>query len=176
MLLLQLLKCADNTQNAILPLQQDMAVTLAAGGTTLKAGQPNLLVLTSKVAGMALDGALIHARTNASVPVGSFKDAGGIFVAFPGCGKTKQGVFNGVVHSDLVSGNVRSFLLLSVIRPSFHLPLLLTPLPEHLHPTLLPGTQMRHTGQHHHSRRLVRNRLGFWRLEPNLHSQRRSSC
>jgi hypothetical protein len=106
----------DNTINKITPLDPGMSVTLANNGTSLKAGEANLLVLSSMAAGIALDGALLHARTSDGIPVGSYKDTGGIFVDFPGCGKTKEGVFNGVVHSDLITCNVR--------RPLPHLSLL----------------------------------------------------
>lgn len=81
-------------------------MTLASNGTSLIAGQPNLLVLSSKVVGVALDGALLHARNAAGTPVGTYTDAGGIFVPFPGCGKNAQGQFNGVVHSNLITCNV----------------------------------------------------------------------
>ncbi len=95
--------------NRITPLIPGISVTLANNATSLQAGKPNLLVLSSMAAGIALDGALVHARNAAGTPVGSFTDAGGIFVPFPGCGKNKQGQFNGVVHSQLVTCNVRAF-------------------------------------------------------------------
>jgi hypothetical protein len=78
-------------------------VTLASNGTSLIAGVPNLLILSSKVVGVALDGALLHARNAAGIPVGTYSDAGGVFVPFPGCGKNAQGQDNGVVHSMLIS-------------------------------------------------------------------------
>ena len=84
-----------------------MLVTLANNATSLKAGQANALVLSSGAVGVALDGALIHARDAAGTPVGSFTDAGQVFVPFPGCGKNAQGEFNGVVHSCLITCNVR---------------------------------------------------------------------
>ncbi len=82
-----------------------MTVKLA-NGTSLKAGQANLLILNSGTAGVALDGALIHARSVNGIPVGSFIDAGNSFVAFPGCGENKEGKLNGVVHSQIISDNV----------------------------------------------------------------------
>ncbi len=93
--------------NRITPL---IPVTLANNATSLQAGKPNLLVLSSMAAGIALDGALLHARNATGTPIGSFTDAGGIFVPFPGCGKNEQGQFNGVVHSQLITCNVRADL------------------------------------------------------------------
>jgi len=58
------------------------------------------------VPGIALDGALIHARDAKGVPVGNFTDKGGIFKDFPGCGKNAEGSWNGVVHSMLITCNV----------------------------------------------------------------------
>jgi hypothetical protein len=93
-----------------------MGVTIAnSTAATLKAGVPNLLTLNSLAAGMALDGAMIHARNMNGTPVGTFSDAGGVFVPFPGCGKNKQGQLNGVVHSKLISEVVR------IPRPPFSL-------------------------------------------------------
>jgi hypothetical protein len=94
--------------NRITPLIPGISVTLASNATALQAGQANLLVLSSMAAGIALDGALVHARNATGTPVGSFTDAGGIFVPFPGCGKNQQGQFNGVVHSKLITCNVRT--------------------------------------------------------------------
>jgi hypothetical protein len=48
------------------------------------------------------------------MPVGSFTDAGGIFVPFPGCGLNEEGQFNGVVHSMLITCNVSTFDLISL--------------------------------------------------------------
>jgi hypothetical protein len=81
-------------------------VTLANNATSLQAGQANLLVLNTGDPNVALDGALLHARTAAGVPVGHYSDVGGVFVPFPGCGRTKGGVFNGVVHSKIITCNV----------------------------------------------------------------------
>ncbi len=94
--------------NRITPLIPGISVTLAGNATVLQAGKSNLLVLSSMAAGIALDGALVHARTAAGIPVGSFIDAGGVFVPFPGCGKNEYGQFNGVVHSHLITCNVRA--------------------------------------------------------------------
>jgi hypothetical protein len=98
----------DNTVNKITPIEPGISVTLASNATALQAGKANLLVLSSMVTGIAVDGALLHARNASGTPVGSFTDAGGIFVPFPGCGKNKQGQFNGVVHSQLITCNVRT--------------------------------------------------------------------
>jgi hypothetical protein len=98
----------DNTVNRITPLIPGISVTLAGNATALQAGKANLLVLSSMAAGIALDGALLHARNANGTPVGSYTDAGGVFVPFPGCGKNKQGQFNGVVHSKLITCNVRT--------------------------------------------------------------------
>jgi len=68
------------------------------------------------VPGVALDGALIHARDANGVPVGNFTDKGGVFLDFPGCGKNKEGGFNGVVHSKLITCN-SSYTLLSYNAP-----------------------------------------------------------
>lgn len=106
-----------NTLNSITPIIPGMGVTLPNSTTgALKAGVPNLLLLNSLVLGMALDGALLHARDVNGIPVGTFSDAGGVFVPFPGCGKNKQGAFNGVVHSKLVSC-VETYTQLSYIPP-----------------------------------------------------------
>ena len=98
----------DNTQNRITPLIPGIAVTLANNATSLVAGQANGLVLSSMVAGIALDGAMLHARDAAGTPVGSYTDAGGVFVPFPGCGFNMEGQHNGVVHSMLITCNVRT--------------------------------------------------------------------
>ncbi|KAE9373509.1 hypothetical protein N431DRAFT_465795 [Stipitochalara longipes BDJ] len=105
-----------NTVNRITPLIPGIAVTLANNATALQAGKPNQLVLSSMAAGIALDGALLHARNATGTPVGSFTDTGGIFVAFPGCGKNKQGQFNGVVHSQLITCN-ETYTMLSYNAP-----------------------------------------------------------
>jgi hypothetical protein len=84
-------------------------VTLADNTSSLKAGAANLLMLSSGDPNVALDGALLHARTAAGVPVGYYSDAGGIFVAFPGCGINREGAFNGVVHSMIITCNVSTF-------------------------------------------------------------------
>lgn len=97
----------DNTVNSIIPIRPGLGVTLANNATTLQAGQSNLLILDSLAANVALVGAMIHARDAAGTPVGSFSDAGGIFVGFPGCGKNAQGKLNGVVHSTTITENVR---------------------------------------------------------------------
>lgn len=94
-----------NSINTIVPINPGLGVKLPSGATTLTAGKANLLILDSLATGIALDGALIHARDAAGTPVGNFSDAGGIFVAFPGCGKNKQGQFNGVVHSQVITCN-----------------------------------------------------------------------
>jgi hypothetical protein len=96
----------DNTNNRITPIIPGISVTLANNATSLIAGQPNLLILSSMAVGIALDGAMLHARTAAGIPVGTYSDAGGVFVPFPGCGKNKQGQFNGVVHQHLITCNV----------------------------------------------------------------------
>jgi hypothetical protein len=96
----------DNTINSIIPIRPGILVTLADNTTSLKAGAANLLVLNTGDPKVALDGALLHARTAAGVPVGHYSDAGGIFVPFPGCGRTKGGAFNGVVHSMIITCNV----------------------------------------------------------------------
>ena len=83
-------------------------MTLANNATALVAGKANLLVLSTKVAGVALDGAMLHARDTTGTPVGSFTDAGGVFLPFPGCGTNKQGQFNGVVHQQVITCNVRA--------------------------------------------------------------------
>ena len=97
----------DNTQNRITPIIPGISVTLSNNATSLVAGKANGLVLSSMAAGIALDGAMLHARDAAGKPVGNYTDAGGVFVAFPGCGRNKQGQHNGVVHSMLITCNVR---------------------------------------------------------------------
>jgi len=105
-----------NTMNKITPIEQGLGVTLADNTTELKAGQANLLVLSSKADGIAVDGALIHARNEYGVPVGNFTDVGGVFVPFPGCGLNQEGQFNGVVHSKLVTCN-ETYTMLSYNAP-----------------------------------------------------------
>jgi hypothetical protein len=94
--------------NKITPLNPGISVTLANNATVLRAGVPNPLVLSSMAAGIALDGTLAHARDAAGTPVGSYLDTGGVFVPFPGCGLNGQGLMNGVVHSMLITCNVRA--------------------------------------------------------------------
>ncbi|KUJ21862.1 uncharacterized protein LY89DRAFT_681239 [Mollisia scopiformis] len=95
-----------NTVNRITPIEPGLGVTLAnSTSTSLIAGKPNLLILDSLAAGVALDGAMLHARDADGVPVGSFSDTGGVFVVFPGCGKNKEGGWNGVVHSMVIGCN-----------------------------------------------------------------------
>lgn len=81
-------------------------VVKLVNGTALQAGQVNLLILQSLNATVPLDGALIHARNGAGKPVGSFQDAGKIFVPFPGCGKDSEGKINGVVRKCISSLNL----------------------------------------------------------------------
>lgn len=74
---------------------------------TLQAGKPNVLLLSSGAAGVALDGALIYANNATGQRVGTFTDATGTFKAFMGCGKNAKGQWAGVVHQQLISCNVR---------------------------------------------------------------------
>jgi len=106
-----------NTNNKITPLIPGISVTLANNATSLVAGKANGLVISSMAVGIALDGAMLHARTAASIPVGSFTDAGGVFSPFPGCGLNAQGQVNGVVHHALITCN-ETYTMLSYNAPA----------------------------------------------------------
>jgi len=91
-----------DTLNQITPIQQGIIVTTASGGPLI-AGQANQLNISSGDPNVALDGAMLYAKTANISRVGSFTDATGIFADFPGCGLNRQGKMAGVIHQNLIT-------------------------------------------------------------------------
>jgi hypothetical protein len=105
-----------NTLNSLLPIQQGLVITLPNGTTSLPAGKQVQLKLSSSVPNMNLDGALLYANEGRQ-RVGSFTDKGGMFQAFHGCGRNREGHFAGVIQQQIIS-NTPSYSQLSFNVPA----------------------------------------------------------
>ena len=105
MRLLIALGLADNTINKITPIQQGIIVTTLSGGPLI-AGQANQLNLSTGDPKAALDGAMLYAKAENIIRVGSFSDPSGTFKDFPGCGRNHQGKYAGVIHQQIISNTV----------------------------------------------------------------------
>ena len=100
----------DNTLNALTPIQQGIIVTTLSGGPLI-AGEANALNISTGDPNVALDGAMLYAKTTAQARVGSFTDPSGTFKDFPGCGKNSQGQHAGVIHQQSITDCVSSPIL-----------------------------------------------------------------
>jgi hypothetical protein len=80
-------------------------VTTMEGGPLI-AGQPNQLNLSTGDPNIALDGAMLYAKTANLKRIGSFFDPSGIFMDFPGCGRNPHGKHAGVIHQQVITCNV----------------------------------------------------------------------